>query len=80
MNPMALAPKQIICSRCGKPVDRITEERSDFLGWTRITVECHGERQTEQIDHRYLEQGIALAFGKAFTQHAALPQKANDDA
>ena len=71
---MKIAPRTIICDRCNKPVDKVYEDRDDFCHRIRITVECHGERQTEQIEIEMLEDsGIRLNFGRAFTGPKLIP-------
>lgn len=55
-----------VCARCGKPVDSAVE--TEHYGYLRITVTCHGER--ESVDIAPNAKGIV--FGRAFVSPARL--------
>lgn len=69
---MTVAPRAIICDRCNKPVEQ-TIEQDFFVGvftkqFTRISVYCHGEKQSVDITLRDLEHAQQIDFGRAFVQ------------
>jgi hypothetical protein len=59
------------CATCGKPVDRVTETVDEFFGRVTYVVECHGARETVEVDLVEFERG-RVRFGEAFRGPKAL--------
>jgi len=53
------------CAKCQKLVERMTEERQDFVGHVKFRVHCHGRTETVRLDDDQLRGNIAMgvAFG-----------------
>lgn len=53
------------CAKFQKLVERMTEERQDFVGHVKFRVHCHGRTETVRLDEDQLRGNIAMgvAFG-----------------
>ena len=58
------------CDVCGRPVSRFVVLSDEFMGRTRFTVECHGEREVVDVHDDEMRN---IHLGRAFTRRKALP-------
>lgn len=55
-----------ICGRCGKPVDRMTEDVDVFMERRRFRAYCHGQVESVVMTDQELQSIAGVSWGVAF--------------
>lgn len=66
MKAKQLGESRPVCDVCDRPVDYMSVERHEHRATRRVTIACHGEKQTFEVEDELLYFHDRLELRRAF--------------